>query len=905
MLSDTLIPLKKDWDLQPHLGQEQGYHVVRKKQESQLVDFFARRKEGSLLISGKRGVGKSSIIFAAIEKAKKQLSDNQELIPVLIIAPSFELSDESDKLTSDNFQKFKKLVLQTIIRRLYSPTSKKISDNKLKDAIKLLYTKAVAKEVKQEITNTDSNQNINTKETTSEFQISNNRLGIILGGIISGIVLSSIPITGFDVPKNLIAVLLASIPSLAILYKLKKTKTTTEIQSSVALDYYLHDYSISNLQSDLEELLQELSTKNKKLIFIIDELDKINPDNVINVFKSLKTTITNGNAIFVFVTDDQLYQMIEKSGKDRTPEYTLFTHKIFLERSLFKEMELFIDNIILESSGLELEDNKKYHNFKNYACFISQTDFFNLGRVLRDHITDHDSKGNPVLNIELTDNQIVLSRIQKAMGQIYERYEYTKPSDWLKNDQLLEKLYWFLNELNNLQPSEQFEFHPEDTNGSLMFPPDNKPTTVGDDVMISTIKDLTDHLVRLNYLTQPSPNVYTVLGTIDDVPTNPVDVISQGEKEFIQNCNEFRDTLIDLINIVQGEDNTKFETEDFIGKRKAIFAFVKELGIDLDPYLSILTIYDQLNKDFPELHRREKLEQHSKQIIQAKSVLLNNAHLVISKTTTHSLTKITYSTFPNMQQLDAQLGFAIPQQFFAVNTPNSLLDFQVLGKNTKLLIIQNLPDNIKPIFEQSDVKGIGIILVNVNESTDKTTISSKNVFDFCDKAEIKPNRFSVTHKLPILNFELSEINETKELVKSIIAWGTSGISKNTPKTKPTTIKLKQEGGQDGAGQIQQVLQSSVDLYTYSDNNVYFQLKTSEKQCSDIRFHIILDEIEIGITDWLGYPNREEELPLETEIISIENIKQGDHKLTFQPEGRDGGCNKGFIPQWEIILDLYK
>ena len=75
MSSNTLIPLKKDWDLQPHLDRKQGHHVVREKQEKQLVDFFARRKEGSLLISGKRGVGKSSIIFATIQKAKEQLSE--------------------------------------------------------------------------------------------------------------------------------------------------------------------------------------------------------------------------------------------------------------------------------------------------------------------------------------------------------------------------------------------------------------------------------------------------------------------------------------------------------------------------------------------------------------------------------------------------------------------------------------------------------------------------------------------------------------------------------------------------------------------------------------------------------------------------------------------------------------
>ena len=485
---------------------------------------------------------------------KSQLSKNEQLIPVLIIAPSFELSDTTAELSSSEFQHFKKLVLQTIIRRLYSPTIKQVSDTKLKDKIKLLYNKAVAKEVKKEITNIDLNQNTSTKETISEINISVQKLAIILGSLVIGIVLSLIPVSEFAFIKNVISVLIAGIPSIGILIKLKKSNITINTKSAEEIDYYLHDYSISNLQSDLEELLQEFTDKNKKLIFIIDELDKINPKYVIQVFRSLKTTITNGNAIFVFVTDDALYQIIENSGKARTPEYTLFTHKIFLERSLFKEIELYIDNIILESKKSQVEKNQIYEDFKNYACFISQTDFFNLGRVLRDHITDHDKNGNPILNIKLTENQVVLSRLQKAMGQIYDRTAYSKPSDWIKNDQLLEKLYWFLTELNNLQPTDQFTLNRDSNPLQLIFTTQsNNPITIDDDVIASAIKDLTDHLVRLNYLTQPNPTLYQIIGTINEVPKNPVDVISEYEKEFIQNCDEFRDTLVDFINIIQGE----------------------------------------------------------------------------------------------------------------------------------------------------------------------------------------------------------------------------------------------------------------------------------------------------------------------------------------------------------------
>ena len=353
---------------------------------------------------------------------------------------------------------------------------------------------------------------------------------------------------------------------------------------------------------------------------------------------------------------------------------------------------------------------------------------------------------------------------------------------------------------------------------------------------------------------------------------------------------------------------TKFEKDDFIPKRKEMFSFVKELGIDLDPHLPILNIYHQLKKDFPVLNGREELQQHTKQIIQAKSLLLNNIHLVISKIITNSLQKVSYSNFPNLQQLSSQLGFTLPNQFHGINIPNSVLDFQSLGKNAKLLIIQNVPDDIRSEFEKINLEGLGIIFIDIVTSTDNSPNMlkqiSKNILNFCNEIEVKSNRLFVSHTLPTLHFELLGINETPNLAKSIISWGTSATLENSPKTIPTTHDFKKDGGQEGAGQIQQILQASADFYAYSNSKVFLKLKGSEEQCSDIRFHIIVDEVELGVTDWLGYTGREEELPLETEIISIENLKSGDHTLTLQPEGRDGGCNKGYIQQWEGTLKLY-
>ena len=63
-----------------------------------LIDFLYRRNEGVLLLSGKRGVGKSSIVFTAIhETTEKCEKEDTKLLPILINAPTFEIHQSNQK----------------------------------------------------------------------------------------------------------------------------------------------------------------------------------------------------------------------------------------------------------------------------------------------------------------------------------------------------------------------------------------------------------------------------------------------------------------------------------------------------------------------------------------------------------------------------------------------------------------------------------------------------------------------------------------------------------------------------------------------------------------------------------------------------------------------------------------
>lgn len=543
MSMSNLIPLKKDWDAQPHITEKKGYHVVRSNEQKLLVDFIGRRSEGSLLVSGKRGVGKSSAIFSAIQKAIKN-KNKETIIPVLVIAPNFDVYEDDKPLSSEEIIKFKKLILQTLIRRLYSPASKTIKNKSLKNNISELYKKAVAKEVTEEIRNTELQFESTRTQQTSNFLFSPKIFGLLLTAVVGAGLFALFPIESLGAIQNVIALLAATTPTLSYsLYKSRQKIQGME-KKKQAINYYKYDYNISNIQSDLEQILKELLDKKLKIVFVIDELDKMAHSKVLFVVRSLKSLITNGYAIYIFVTGIEFFEQLEKSSEARAPEYTFFTHRVFLQRPLFNEMENYIDGILLldKKKLEEIKSDSEYNDFKNYVCFLSQIDFFDLNQVLRDHIEDYDAGGSPLLNIKMSNEQTTLARLQKAMGQIYSSKAYSRPSDWKKNDSLLETLYGFLDNLTLLTPGDNV---PYSTGPPFQITfPGMEVKEITDEIESSAIIDLIAHLIRLQYLGYVSPTQFNILGTITQVARNPEEVLSKEEREFRDQSDKFQDLAV-------------------------------------------------------------------------------------------------------------------------------------------------------------------------------------------------------------------------------------------------------------------------------------------------------------------------------------------------------------------------
>jgi hypothetical protein len=489
----SIVVLKREWDYSPHIDENKilldtdpkctlqeannnkketlHCHVIRKIERDYLKDFFRRRREGALLVCGRRGVGKTSAIAAAIlasqeilkqEKKIEKPKDAEEsiptmrLLPVLVNAPNFEIrktkiNDNDKSEHAVDFLDFKRLVLQNLVRGVYqaavkngiidtidianvttrnqdsrsksihtilrkifvqrniNPSKKRIltpDEIELKNKISNLFRRAVAKEVK-----TQSNlKEIELEKYLLEKQATYNINWSLVAkttaiSLCSALAAAfSLPLTGLPEVVTRIVPIVISItpPSIVMSWQVKKTTTNqTEAEKNASI-YYLYDYDISTLQSELEETIRKLTENNYKVIFVIDELDKIDEKDVIEVTKSLKSLLNQASALFVLIGGQEFFKVVMGASEDRGKEYTLFSQKIFLRRPQFVEIKKFMDNIVDSATTTPLIKLFRWDEIKETIILGEILKKAPIGDEHYDTIRDAEvTKSNDVIKISL------------------------------------------------------------------------------------------------------------------------------------------------------------------------------------------------------------------------------------------------------------------------------------------------------------------------------------------------------------------------------------------------------------------------------------------------------------------------------------------------------------------------
>jgi hypothetical protein len=450
------VPIHPKWDSSPHLFiQNQNHFHIQRNDAAFLRDFITRREEGALLVSGKRGVGKSSIIISSILHIIQELDkDNIVLLPIFVNAANFEIIKFQNINGNNNgdynqaLLELKRTVIVNLVRRLYQVTRNykikeengtfKISfmeqnnlyfdefDGQHNDSGSLasatgitnLYRRAVAKEATSTMKKEASEkiQTIIEKTFKIKTDLSKRFLSLIVAFIVGTIVGLYSPISD-KFWNNVLTLFISSLPLISFTIESawsKKIKSNID-NSTTASTLYLYDYNISNLEYEMELKLNNLKKKNCKVIFIIDEMDKLNTNDVKNVIKHLKTLFNQSYALYILVTGTEFFLDIIKEAYKRPIEYTLFSRTIFLQRPDFFEIKKFIDGIV---------DMSKKDVDQNAITILFEFDEVENGKKISDYLTNNHHQD------DLTD--IKELKILKNNDEITLMYEKHNEKEKLK-----------------------------------------------------------------------------------------------------------------------------------------------------------------------------------------------------------------------------------------------------------------------------------------------------------------------------------------------------------------------------------------------------------------------------------------------------------------------------------------
>ena len=697
-------------------------------------------------------MGKTSVIFSAIHEAirlENETKDGIKILPILVNAPGFgfamnkekkENGENKDPAMNGDEQtrssQFKRVVLQNVVRRLYTVTTalnkdgKRIEDSKkaesdskgakssltdkhvenLSDYIGIseLFTKAIATEVRKVINleELEKQSKIAEKQITINFNIEK-LLGIGASFVVA-VVIALAPIVQ-GVLNSIIALLTAIVPSvIAMSWQYKRSTSLENKNEKTDTLYFRHDYDTNTLQSELEDKLRQLAKNNFKVVFVIDELDKVEQDEILETIKSLKTFFNQSLTLFVLIADDNFFnKMLNDIGK-RPQEYTLFPQKIFLQRPLFSEMEEFIDKITNHQGEALFKDD--YRRFRNYLCYASKTDFFDLNNLIRDYITSYDDKGIPLLDINLADQKYAIQAdLQKAMGQIYSRKKYGQPSDWHKNDLLLDQMYQLLDKLTKYKASSKITIRKEPYL-EIDFPEGEETLLAKDSVQSGALGDLLYYLERLRFIHRKEGDVHEIIGKLDTVPANPI-IRTQEEKVFLDEYKKLGDLLLVYASLYNKFNRfaDRFDDELTIIKK------FDEIGISPSSpsspshsknMIEMASIYQTIegkvsrseNQKIPAVIEREKLERSTELAIEARKEYIDNFILLLKKILELKIPKDKLEIVP-FSKVYEEAEIPIPA-FLSSDTPSNVL---LSINDSEVEIVQNLPLDLRRLLNPENL----------------------------------------------------------------------------------------------------------------------------------------------------------------------------------------------------------
>ena len=332
-----------------------------KQIKKQLTQQISNGNNFCFLISGYRGTGKTTFV--------KTLEEN--------------IKEENVIFIHLNFSKYEKysLILRKLIREIYLNLSstnawKKISNN-LVDNIELLYEHTF-----YEVFRSSNTKKL--KEFSAKLE-GNYDVKSIAKPLLPyiAIVLSSLNLSFDIIPQlvkdsNLLLLMGSTLWGVCDLIKLtgafKKEKTLVEELNRKSLyDDEIAEYHLKNI-------LNGLNSEGIRIVFVFDELDKIESESEIEqLIADLKPLLLSNLASFIIVSGQKLYyKFIGSSLLDDSIMASIFSKNIHIPLSMNIHLEQLFNYYIEDKNYLEKELVKNYRDSLILNSYRTVRRFINL-----------------------------------------------------------------------------------------------------------------------------------------------------------------------------------------------------------------------------------------------------------------------------------------------------------------------------------------------------------------------------------------------------------------------------------------------------------------------------------------------------------------------------------------------
>ena len=334
-------------------------------------------------ISGYRGAGKSSFINrikAEFEKPNTEETKDiwtkfKTWLQQLVKKPKNEEFEEV-VFVNVNFSRYHNQtnLLRKLIRGLYLKLKKLDSFKKLKKSEKYKSSEnqfVLGLEELYEKTFYDTSHNSvksSKKEFVTSFNIQIQLLKLILAVVLFTI--CTVDLINNSISEEVLDVI-GEMLSVVLIFTLTFKITYSRVKKDDFNRKSMYDDEIADYHFD--RILRELKDKGYRIVFVLDELDKVEKTEMNKLLKEIKPYLVSGEASFIAVAGQKLYYKYEQAkSKDDDILSSIFSK--FIHISLFsrEEFRILFDKLLIGGDRLSDMEKEYLNQYIDFLIFESK-----------------------------------------------------------------------------------------------------------------------------------------------------------------------------------------------------------------------------------------------------------------------------------------------------------------------------------------------------------------------------------------------------------------------------------------------------------------------------------------------------------------------------------------------------